>query len=98
MDVHADQKILDVAAGNGNFTLAAARRWADITSTDYVHSLLERGRQRAVADGFDLTFELADAGKVISLTGATGKTFTVPPNVDVAFLLGTFIGIVKDGT
>ena len=44
------------------------------------------------------TFELADAGKVISLTGAVGKTFTVPPNVDVAFLLGTFIGVVKDGT
>ncbi len=61
MDIHADQKILDVAAGNGNFTLAAARRWADITSTDYVHSLLECGRQRALAEGFDLSFEIADA-------------------------------------
>ena len=59
--VHADQKILDVAAGNGNFTLAAARRWANVTSTDYVHSLLERGRQRTLVDGFDLSFEIADA-------------------------------------
>lgn len=61
MDVRADQKILDVAAGNGNFTLAAARRWADITSTDYVDSLLERGRQRATADGFKPVFQIADA-------------------------------------
>lgn len=80
MDVHADQKILDVAAGNGNFTLAAARRWADITSTDYVHSLLERGKQRAIADGFDLTFELADAEDLPFADGifdAAASTFGV---------------------
>ena len=44
-------RVLDVAAGNGNATLAAARRWCDVVSTDYVPSLLERGRLRAAADG-----------------------------------------------
>jgi Methylase involved in ubiquinone/menaquinone biosynthesis len=53
--------VLDVAAGNGNATLAAARRFARVTSTDYVPALLERGRRRAEADGFEVTFEVADA-------------------------------------
>jgi ubiquinone/menaquinone biosynthesis C-methylase UbiE len=54
LDLHAGQKVLDVAAGNGNVTLAAARRWCDVVSTpDYVPSLLERGRFRAFADGVD---------------------------------------------
>ena len=44
LDVRSGQKVLDVAAGNGNVTLAAARRWCDVVSTDYVPSLLERGR------------------------------------------------------
>jgi len=60
MDIRADQKVLDVAAGNGNFSLAAARRWADVTSTDYVGSLLEHGHQRAIADGMELNFQIAD--------------------------------------
>ena len=55
------QRVLDVAAGNGNATLAAARRFARVTSTDYVPALLERGRRRAEADGLDVTFEVADA-------------------------------------
>lgn len=61
LDIYADQDVLDVAAGNGNFSLAAARRWANVTSTDYVETLLERGRQRANVDGFDLDFKVADA-------------------------------------
>ena len=52
--------MLDVCAGNGNATLAAARRFADVVSTDYVDELLERGRARAVANGFDVRFEQAD--------------------------------------
>lgn len=60
-DIRGGQKVLDVAAGNGNATLAAARRWADVTSTDYVGSLLERGRRRAEADGLHVTFQEADA-------------------------------------
>ena len=51
MDLRSGQKVLDVAAGNGNMTLAAARRWCEVTSTDYVESLLARGRERAEAEG-----------------------------------------------
>src|ERR1700716_4407975 len=51
LDIRAGQKVLDVAAGNGNATLAAARRWCDVTSTDYVPELLEQGRMRAEAEG-----------------------------------------------
>jgi ubiquinone/menaquinone biosynthesis C-methylase UbiE len=55
------QRVLDVAAGNGNASLAAARRWANVTSTDYVAALLERGRARAAAERLPLTFQHADA-------------------------------------
>lgn len=61
LDLRAGQKVLDVAAGNGNFSMAAARRYADVTSTDFVAGLLERGRIRALADGFDIEYQLADA-------------------------------------
>ena len=61
LDLRSSQKVLDVAAGNGNVTLAAARRFAEVTSTDYVGALLERGRQRAAADGMHVTFQVADA-------------------------------------
>jgi ubiquinone/menaquinone biosynthesis C-methylase UbiE len=61
LDIRAGQKVLDVAAGNGNATLAAARRWCDVVSTDYVPSLLERGRSRAEADGLSVEFREADA-------------------------------------
>ncbi len=61
VDLRSNQRVLDVAAGNGNATLAAARRFADVVSTDYVPSLLERGRQRAQADRLPVTFQQADA-------------------------------------
>ncbi len=61
MDLRAGQKVLDIAAGNGNATLAAARRWCDVTSTDYVQALLDRGRKRAEADGLKIDFRIADA-------------------------------------
>jgi ubiquinone/menaquinone biosynthesis C-methylase UbiE len=61
LDLRAGQKVLDIAAGNGNFTLAAARRWCDVTSTDYVESLLQRGRKRSEANGLLVTFQKADA-------------------------------------
>lgn len=60
-DVRAGERVLDVAAGNGNATLAAARRFADVTSTDYVPHLLEKGAARAKAEGLDVRFEVADA-------------------------------------
>jgi SAM-dependent methyltransferase len=61
VDLRPGQQVLDVAAGNGNATLAAARRWADVTSTDYVAALLERGRARATAERLNVTFQEADA-------------------------------------
>lgn len=61
MDLRAGMTVLDVAAGNGNFSLAAARRWCEVTSTDYVEALLQRGRQRAEAEGHQLRFQKADA-------------------------------------
>nr|WP_275789631.1 class I SAM-dependent methyltransferase [Rhizobium gei] len=70
VDIRAGQQVLDVAAGNGNATLAAARRWCRVTSTDYVPALLERGRVRAEAEGLDVTFEPADA-EVLPFADAT---------------------------
>jgi ubiquinone/menaquinone biosynthesis C-methylase UbiE len=61
LDLRAGRKVLDVAAGNGMASLAAARRWCDVVSTDYVSSLLERGRARAAADGLPVEFKEADA-------------------------------------
>ena len=59
-DVRAGDRVLDVAAGNGNATLAAARRFARVTSTDYVPSLLDKGRERARAEGLSVQFQEAD--------------------------------------
>ena len=61
VDIRSGERVLDVAAGNGNATLAAARRFADVTSTDYVQALLDKGRGRAKAEGLDVRFEVADA-------------------------------------
>lgn len=89
LDLRAGQKVLDVAAGNGNVSLAAARRWCDVVSTDYVPSLLERGRSRAEAEGLSIKFKEADA-EALSLADAgfdvVVSTFGVmfTPNQDKA--------------
>ena len=89
LDLRAGQAVLDVAAGNGNATLAAARRGCDVLSTDYVGVLLERGRARAGAEGLDVRFEQADAenlpypdGKFDAVLSTFGVMFT--PNQDKA--------------
>jgi ubiquinone/menaquinone biosynthesis C-methylase UbiE len=89
MDLRSGSKVLDVAAGNGNATLAAARRWCDVTSTDYVGSLLERGRMRAEAEGLRIDFKEADAealpfadGTFDAVLSTFGVMFT--PNQDKA--------------
>jgi len=61
VDLRSDERVLDVAAGNGNATLAAARRFAHVVSTDYVPDLLEKGAERARANGLDVQFQVADA-------------------------------------
>jgi ubiquinone/menaquinone biosynthesis C-methylase UbiE len=60
-DLRWDERVLDVAAGNGNATLAAARRGCRVTSTDYVPALLERGKERARAEHLEVSFQVADA-------------------------------------
>jgi SAM-dependent methyltransferase len=89
LDLRAGQSVLDVAAGNGNATLAAARRWCEVVSTDYVPSLLERGRARAAADGLTVAFKEADAealpfadGSFDAVVSTFGVMFT--PNQDKA--------------
>jgi SAM-dependent methyltransferase len=64
MDLSPGAKVLDVAAGNGNATLAFARRWCAVTSTDYVETLLARGRARAEAEGLSIAWQRADAERL----------------------------------
>src|SRR4030081_3804069 len=59
LDLRSGQKVLDVAAGNGNVPLAAARRWCDVTATDYVPALLDRARERADAERLDIKLQEA---------------------------------------
>jgi len=61
VDLRSTDRVIDVAAGNGNASLAAARRFADVTSTDYVSALLEKGMRRAAADGLPMMTRVADA-------------------------------------
>ena len=94
LDLRAGQKVLDVAAGNGNVSLAAAHRWCDVVSTDYVPSLLERGRTRASAEGLSIEFKEADAeslpfadGAFDAVVSTFGVMFTPNQNQAVAELL-----------
>jgi SAM-dependent methyltransferase len=61
LDLRAGSRVLDVAAGNGNASLAAARRGCDVTCTDYVIALLDAARQRAQAECLPMEFHAADA-------------------------------------
>src|SRR5882672_7952362 len=61
VDLRAGERVIDVAAGNGNASLAAARQFAEVTSTDYVGALLERARERAKAERLSIAFQEADA-------------------------------------
>ncbi|MEL0587010.1 MAG: class I SAM-dependent methyltransferase [Candidatus Thiodiazotropha sp. (ex. Lucinoma kazani)] len=61
MDIHSGQSVLDIAGGNGNAALAAARRFCKVISTDYVPALLEQSRARAEAEGLAIDYREADA-------------------------------------
>jgi ubiquinone/menaquinone biosynthesis C-methylase UbiE len=94
LDLRAGQTVLDVAAGNGNASLAAAHRWCDVTSTDYVPGLLDRGRARALAEGLTITFKEADAealpfgdGAFDAVVSTFGVMFTPDQNQAAAELL-----------
>lgn len=89
-DIRCDEQVLDIAAGNGNATLAAARCGARVVSTDYVPALLERGAERARAERLDIQFETADAealpfdtGRFDVVLSSFGAMFT-PDHAQVA--------------
>jgi SAM-dependent methyltransferase len=86
VDVSAGWKVLDVAAGNGNASLAAARRGCEVVATDYVETLLEGARRRAEAEGLPLTTKVADAedlpfasGSFDAALSTVGVMFTPDP-------------------
>jgi len=100
LDLRADQSVLDVAAGNGNATLAAARRWCKVTSTDYVDSLLARGRKRAEAEGMKVDFQIADAENLPFADGsfdAVVSTFGVMFTPDQGRAAAELVRVCRSG-
>ena len=61
VDVHAGDKVLDVATGSGNTAISAARRFCDVTGIDYVPELIEQARKRAEVEGMSIAFDVGDA-------------------------------------
>jgi ubiquinone/menaquinone biosynthesis C-methylase UbiE len=99
-DLRADERVLDVAAGNGNATLAAARRHARVTSTDYVGALIDKGRQRAEAEGLEVLFETADVEALPYEAGAFDvvlSTFGVMFAPDHATAAREMLRVVRPG-
>ena len=86
VDVSAGQRVLDVAAGNGNASLAAARRGCEVTATDYVGELLAGTTARATAEGRRIECREADAenlpfedGTFDAVLSTFGVMFTPDP-------------------
>jgi len=99
-DIRAGERVLDVAAGNGNATLAAARRFADVTSTDYVPALLAKGRARTEAEGLNVRFETADAEALPYADGSFDvvlSTFGLMFAPDQRCATGELARVVRDG-
>ena len=99
-DVRAGQAVLDVAAGNGNASLAAARRHAVVTSTDYVQALLDKGRARAQAEEVPMQFRLADAEALPFVDGAFDvvlSTFGVMFTPDHCRAASEMLRVVRSG-
>lgn len=78
VDLRAGSEVLDVACGHGNTAIAAARRFCDVSGVDYVPALLERARERARAERFEIDFSHGDAEAL---------TF---PDASFDFVLSTF--------
>ncbi|HSO08102.1 MAG TPA: methyltransferase domain-containing protein [Pelomicrobium sp.] len=99
-NVCAGEQVLDVAAGNGNATLAAARRHAHVTSTDYVTGLLDKARLRADAEGLPVSFRYADAEDLPFAAGSFDvalSTFGVMFTPDHARTAHELIRVVRAG-
>ena len=100
VDVRAGERVIDVAAGNGNATLAAARRFADVTSTDYVAALLGKGKARAEAEGLNIAFEVADAEELPFANSSFDvvlSTFGVMFSPDHTRAASEMLRVVRDG-
>jgi ubiquinone/menaquinone biosynthesis C-methylase UbiE len=100
LDVRSGQKVLDVAAGNGNASLAAARRWCSVVATDYVPALLERARERADAERLDIEFREADAEALPFANGSFDvvvSTFGVMFTPDQDRAAGELIRVCRHG-
>ncbi len=101
VDLSAGERVLDVCAGNGNATLAAARRFARVTAADYVPALLERAAARAAADGLDIEeFRVADAEDLPFEDGAFDvvlSTFGVMFTADHDRAVGELIRVTRPG-
>ena len=99
-DLRWDEQVLDVAAGNGNATLAAARRGCRVTSSDFVAGLLERGVERARAERFEVSFKVADAEALPfadSSFDAVVSTFGVMFTPDHAKAAGELLRVCRPG-
>jgi ubiquinone/menaquinone biosynthesis C-methylase UbiE len=99
-DIQSGEYVLDVAAGNGNATLAAARRRANVVSTDYVASLLDAGRARAQAEGLQVEFQPADAEQLPFAPGrfdAVVSTFGVMFTADHARAAREMLRVCRPG-
>jgi ubiquinone/menaquinone biosynthesis C-methylase UbiE len=99
-NVSSGERVLDVAAGNGNASLAAARRFADVLSTDYVPALLEQGMRRATADGLNMRTQVADAENLPFEAGSFDvalSTFGVMFAPDQAKAAAELLRVVKPG-
>lgn len=100
VDIRAGERVIDIAAGNGNATLAAARRFARVTSTDYVPALLEKGRARAAAEGLTIEFREADAEALPFYDGSFDvalSSFGVMFAPDHARCAGEMLRVVRAG-
>ena len=100
LDVRAGQKVLDVAAGNGNAALAAARRWCEVVATDYVPALLERARERAEAERLAIEFREADVEALPFADGSFDvviSTFGVMFAPDQARAAAEMLRVCKSG-
>jgi SAM-dependent methyltransferase len=100
VDLHAGQRVLDVATGSGNTALCAARRWCDVTGIDFEPALLDQARARAAFEGLDIAFEEADAHELPFPDGsfdAVLSTFGVMFAVDQRRAAAEMVRVCRPG-